>query len=142
MGRSFEIVAKNTGKTTAIVTYARGRSLILPFGELLPATPPYLTEDLSGWDYSELIEPGIPIDLMNDDTPNGDYGLLADLSDIGRCEQIRDKKINLWVFGRIVYGDGISSIERETRFCYRAEVSSSLETNIAMAGPPAYRKAT
>jgi hypothetical protein len=139
MGRSFSIDAENTGRAIAKVTYARGQSLILPFGESLPVIPPYLSEKKPDGDFAEWVHSGSTIDLLND---NGNYGLLADLSDESLCGRIRDKQVVLWVFGRVCYGDGISPEERETRFCYEAYVEKPLNTYLPMGGPPIYRLET
>lgn len=138
IGRSYSIDAKNTGKAMAKVTYARGVNAILPYGQDLPLVPPYLSEERRGGDYAEWIDSGAKIDIFNDDWQ---YGLIANLSSVELCEKIRDKKVVLWVYGRIVYEDGISSVERETRFCYEASVEARapLETQLAMSGPPVYR---
>jgi hypothetical protein len=138
-GRSFSIEAENTGKAIAKVTYARGFSVVLPYGQALPSVPPYVCEAPSESDYVEWIHSGVKIDLLND---AGRYGLMADLSDVELCKNIRDKKVTLCVYGRICYGDGISSSERETRFCYEASVEEPLETYLAMGGPAIYRVET
>lgn len=137
MGRSFSIKVKNTGKAMAKVLYAKGVNMVLPYGENLPPEPPYLSEKRT--DFSECLNPTESLDIFND---RGEYGLLADLSSVELCEQIRDKKVALWVFGRIVYEDGISPVERETRFCYEALVEPPLSTYLAMGGPPEYRLMT
>jgi hypothetical protein len=110
--------------------------VILPYGQPLPAEPSYLKEEKREGEFIEWIAFGKQIDLFNGDW---EYGLLADFSDISLCEDIRDKKRILWVYGRICYQDGISPNIRETRFCYEASVTPPLETYLAMGGSPIYR---
>jgi len=136
IGRSFTVDAKNTGKTTAKVTYGQGRNSVLPYGEALPLEPPYISEKEREGSYCEWINSGEKTDLVRDD---GEYGLIADLSEVELCKDIRDKKVVLWVYGRICYEDGISPIKRETRFCYEASVDNNMVTYLAMSGPAVYR---
>jgi hypothetical protein len=122
LGRSFTIESENTGKAIAKVTRACGFSVVLPFCEPLPPIPIYLSMKNLNEDCSEWIHTGKRIDIPNNQAR---YGLLADLSDLKRCEDIRDKKIILWVFGRICYEDGISAKDRKTRFCYKTSVTTT-----------------
>jgi hypothetical protein len=67
---------------------------------------------------------------------------MADLSDVALCERIRDKKAALWIFGCIRYFDGVSSEQREKRFCFATSVESiggAIETYMYAAGPEIYR---
>lgn len=133
MGRSFQIDGKNNGKTSARIMYAHGFTKILAHGEDLPSVPSYIgaPDDSSEW-----IGPGETFDLL---IATDRYGLFADLSEVPLCERIRDKKAVLWVFGCIRYFDGVSSEERERRFCFATSVDSDLETYLYHAGPDAYR---
>jgi hypothetical protein len=136
-GRSFRIQGKNTGKAVAKITLARGYTAVLPHGQRLPETPPYLSEPETFGDFIESVSPNdsiTPIDLDRDG-----YDFLVDLSDLDLCAAIRDKQKVLWAYGRILYLDGISSLRRETRFCYEATVDERMNTGILMSGPMAYR---
>lgn len=137
--RSIALRAKNIGHATAQITLVRGYHMLLLKGYSLPAVPPYLSEPSTNKDFIEWVKVDAVIDFDTDDNLSE---LVMDLSDTSRCEQIRDKNMSYWVFGRICYGDGITSEPRETRFCYEASVDSNLSTNIVMSGPPAYRMET
>ncbi|HEY0264458.1 MAG TPA: hypothetical protein VGC07_08030 [Granulicella sp.] len=138
-GRSFLVRGKNTGKAIAKITLAAGYSFVLPYGQELPSTPPYFSKPETNADFVEWTAPNEFIDPI----PEGKgYELMADLSDIELCSAIRDKKSALWVFGRICYGDGVSSTLRETRFCYEADVDENMITNLMMGGPAIYRVET
>jgi hypothetical protein len=140
VGRSFAIDGLNTGKGIAKITYARGVSVVLHHGEELPATPAYLAKRNPNWDFVEWVDSGKKIDLFRDN--DGEIGLLADLTDPKLCDDIRDEKSVLWVYGRICYGDGISPVERETRFCYQTTVEDSPEIGFCASGPAIYRVET
>lgn len=133
MGRSFGIDGKNNGKTSARVMYAHGFTVELATGESLPSVPVYVgvPDDESEW-----IGPGEKFDLL---TAPDRYGLIADLSDLSLCAQIREKKAILWAFGCIRYFDGVSSDLREKRFCFATSVDSAGETYLYSAGPADYR---
>jgi hypothetical protein len=137
-GRSFYIRGKNTGKAVAQVKLAVGYSLVLPRGKPLPAVPPYLSEPDTLRDFLESVPPNESIAPM--DGSGNDF--MMNLRDPDLCAAIRDKQKTLWTYGRIVYMDGISSHQRETRFCYEAAVDAKLETNIDMSGPGVYRLET
>jgi hypothetical protein len=137
--RSFRIRGKNTGRTTAEIVLARGYTVTLPFGKPLPEPPPYLSEPDTFGDFVEFTAPNEFIEPI----PDGEgYTFLANLNDINDCAAIRDKRSALWVYGRIVYNDGVSTERRETRFCYHATVSEELETDLVMSGSLSYRIAT
>ena len=136
MGRSFQIDGENSGKTSARITYAHGFAVTLAPEESLPSVPGYSgAQD----DNSEWIGPGEKFDLL---TAPDRCGFVVDLSDIALCERIRDKKAVLWAFGCIRYFDGVSSDQREKRFCFATSVDSALETYLYPAGLTEYRSET
>jgi len=137
--RSFRIRGKNTGRVVAEIILARGYSVILPYGESLPAVPPYLSEPNAYEGFVEFTPPNEFIEPI----PDGEgYVFRVDLSSDTLCVAIRDREYVLWAYGRICYRDGISSLLRETRFCYEAAVYGDMETDLLMSGPESYRKAT
>jgi len=136
MGHSFKIDGKNSGRTSARITYSHGFTVVLDTGDALPHVPAYLSD---ADDNSEWIDPTEKFDIF---TGPDRYGMVADLSDPALCECIRDGKAILWAFGCIRYFDGISPDKREKRFCFATSVDESLETYIYSAGPAEYQSET
>jgi len=136
---SFEFNAKNIGRTSARVSYARGFSTFLDPGKVLPDLPRYLSDEDIGHEPIEWVGPAADLSLVRQ-TEEGkcEPMLIADLSSEARRSNIRNAGCQLWVYGRIVYTDGISPNQRETRFCYGFRVDVHGETLYFSGGPPQY----
>ncbi len=134
MGHSIELNAKNVGRVAAEVTYTLGFTEILPYGEKLPGVPKYIGSEMPV-EVEDWVSPGCFINILKDD----ELRMLVDLSDRAVRDAIRDKKIKLWAYARICYRDGISSVIRETRFCFSVSIRQDGYPLLVRDGPPAYR---
>lgn len=134
MGHSLEFSAKNVGRVVAGITYARGFTEALPYGQPLPETPKYL-DGRKHVDADEWVSPG---DFANIPREGGGPFLLVDLSDPNLREAIQDRNTSFWVYARICYQDGISPEIRETRFCFSISIKEDGYPEFMRAGPSSY----
>lgn len=138
---SFVFNARNIGKTSAKVTYARGFCTSLDQGQSLPLAPVYLSSEVSGVEPVQWVGAGADLELV-EQKRDGEVGpiLIADLSQTATRNNIQFHGCSMWIYGRICYHDGISPVERESRFCYGFLVESRDGNTLFYAGgPPAYR---
>jgi hypothetical protein len=137
---SFVFTAKNIGKTSARVTYARGFSAFVDHGKSLPEEPIYLSNDPIGYEPIQWVGAGDTLDLVRQQADGTCKPMLiGDLSEPSTRNNIRLHGHSLWIFGRILYFDGISPLERDFRFCYGMRVGDKDETLYYSGGPDAYR---
>jgi hypothetical protein len=138
---SFAFRAKNIGKTSAKVTYARGFSAFVCRGESLPEIPTYVSNAPIGHEPVQWVGPGDDVELVRrQDDGKCVPMLIADLSEQSTRANIGSHGHSLWVYGRILYLDGISPIERDFRFCYGMMVDVKEEGTLCYSGGPlAYR---
>jgi hypothetical protein len=138
---SFQFTAKNIGKTSAKVTYARGFSVFVNKGKTLPDVPAYLSGEPIGFEPVQWVGPGDGLELvLQDDEGHCHPLLIGDLSEPSMRNNIRHYGHSLWVYGRILYFDGISEGERDFRFCFGFRVEAGEETLYYSGGPEAYRR--
>lgn len=138
---SFQFTAKNIGRTSARVTYARGFSVFVSKGDSLPDTPLYLSERPIGFEPVQWVGPGDDLEVVLEESGGHCRPLLiADLSEQSMRNNIQLHGHSLWVFGRILYFDGISESERDYRFCYGFRVDKQDGTLYYSGGPAGYRQ--
>ena len=138
---SFQFTAKNIGKTSAKVTYARGFSVFVDRGKSLPDVPAYLSREPIGFEPVQWVGPGDGLELVRQDDEGHCHPLLiGDLSEPYMRNNIWLYGHSLWVYGRVLYFDGISEDERDFRFCFGFRVETGEETLYYAGGPEAYRR--
>jgi hypothetical protein len=136
---SLEFNATNIGRSSAKVIRDRNYSVFFDGAELPNQKPVYLNEEPINEQYSEWVAPGGAFQLLRykeDGTaaPN----LIADLSADATRNNLRYHGCSMWVYGQILYYDGLSPERRELRFCYQILVDSSGNTRYKTGGPPEY----
>jgi hypothetical protein len=136
---SLQFNARNIGRANAKVIDACGYCAFHSVGETLPQNPIYLEENKSGWDFVEWVGTGADFQLTErkKDGSEAPY-LIADLSETAMRNNIQYHGCSMWVFGRIVYFDGISPNERESRYCFRILVDGDGNTRYKTGGPTQY----
>jgi hypothetical protein len=133
---SYMFMAKNIGRTSAKLLDIAAYSLPFHKGEKLPDSPPYLSDERQInviW-----VAAGTEIPLHEKEYTGESTPLIADLDGQATRNNIAMHGSNLWVFGRILYLDGISPVERESRFCFQIIVNSRDKTSFLAGGPTQY----
>jgi hypothetical protein len=136
----FEFEIRNIGRCPALLTFARLRVLFLTPGQELPEEPPRLEDD----------DPPYPEEwvLPNDSTPLlvADALQILDLSGKGllappeKIEELVGGDLEAWVYGRIRYFDGITTLETTSGFCYYLLCDEGRPQWLMRGGPAAYWK--
>jgi hypothetical protein len=133
---SYMFMAKNIGRTSAKLIDIAAYSLTIDRGETLPDSPPYLIDERQTnviW-----VATGTDIPLQQKEYTGEPSTLIAKLDGQATRNNIAIHGSNLWIFGRILYLDGISPLERECRFCFQMLVNSGDKTSFLAGGPTQY----
>lgn len=133
---AFEFHALNLGNTNAKIVYARGFFAKLEGGQPLPATPPYVAEEVRPriitW-----VSPGGDFRLTMQEN-RIERAMLLYLQDEAKRNDIKLRGHTLWAYGRICYEDGINPEIREKRFCYYVAIAEDGDAELVAGGPDSY----
>ena len=137
-GFAINLVAKNTGRSTARVFYLYSQSVLTEWGDILPDVPVYESIPAAGVEFSDYIDPDRTIEL---NTRLDGSELMIDFTrPADRASSISQKKCYL-TYGCFRYEDGISDTTREVKFCYRCWCTSEDSRPTIMShGPAAYHR--
>jgi hypothetical protein len=134
-----QILAKNSGRSPALILYAFVWVSVLAVSDKIPDVPPYLNEKEDSWSgEEEWVLPNKSAGLrINDAFEVLDLSGRSMFPDYPWLKDIEDGRSQGWVYGYVRYRDSVSGDEKVTRFCY-AMYSMDGVFDLVKAGPPAY----